>query len=195
MTATGFAVAGGGSSRMGRDKALLPWGAGTLLDHALGRLREACGDVAILCGDRPRYQGRGAPVVTDVVSGAGPLGALVTALEHAGAAELALLLAVDIPFAPVSLLRDLVARAEGWDAVVPIAAGREQPLCAVYRRTCAAPARRRLASGELKMTSFWPDVRVRQVAEADLAAHGNASALLRNLNTWKDYEAARAGLA
>jgi molybdopterin-guanine dinucleotide biosynthesis protein A len=190
LTATGFAVAGGGSRRMGRDKALLPWGAATLLDHALHRLREACGDVVILSGDRPRYLDRGAPAVADAVSHAGPLGALVTALDHTRT-DLVLLLAVDIPFAPVALLRNLVERADGWDAAVPVAGGREHPLCAVYRRTCAGPARSRLAAGEFKMTSFWPDVRVRKVVETELAAFGDPAALLRNLNTWMEYEAAR----
>lgn len=175
---------------MGRDKALLPWGAGTLLDHALLRLREVCGEVAILSGPRPRYLDRGAPVLTDVAGGAGPLAGLVTALEHART-DLALLLAVDVPFAPPALLSDLVRRAVGWDAVVPVVAGRAQPLCAVYRRRCSEAARRRLASGELRMTSFWPDVRVLEVGEAELAAHGDPAALLRNLNTWKEYEAAR----
>lgn len=188
MTATGFAVAGGASRRMGRDKALLPWGASTLLDHALDRLRDACGTAVILSGDHPRYLDRGAPVVTDAASGAGPLGALVAALDRA---ELALMLAVDIPFAPVALLRHLVERAHGVDVVVPVAAGRDHPLCAVYRRSCAGHARSRLASGELRMTSFWPDVRVLRLPEAELAAFGDPAALLRNLNTWKDYEAWR----
>ncbi|HET8646277.1 MAG TPA: molybdenum cofactor guanylyltransferase, partial [Vicinamibacteria bacterium] len=183
--------AGGRSRRMGRDKALLPWGPATLLDHALARLREACGEVAILCGPQPRYAERGVPILTDVVAGAGPLAGLVTALE-ADASDLALLLAVDVPFAPVSLLRYLLQRCQGADAAVPFTGGRPHPLCAVYRRTCLDAARRRLAAGDLKMTAFWPDVRVVEVREPELSPFGDPDVLLRNLNTLKDYEAARA---
>lgn len=186
----GFVLAGGRSRRMGRDKALLPWGAGTLLDHALARVRQACGNVSILGGARRRYEDRGVPVLADVVADCGPLAALVTALE-ATDAELALLLAVDVPFAPPALLQHLIAAAENVDVVVPVLGATAQPLCAVYRRSCAGPARQRLDARQLKMTSFWPEVRVREVGEGELAAFGDPSALLRNINTISDYEAGR----
>lgn len=175
---------------MGRDKALLPWGATTLLEHALERLRAVCAEVVILSGPERRYPDSGVPVLTDVVSGSGPLSGLITALEHART-DLALLLAVDVPFAPPALLQRLLELAGEADAVVPVATGRPQPLCAAYRRTCLPPARRRLAAGELKMTSFWADVRVRQVSEAELAPFGSPDLILRNLNTPEDYELSR----
>ena len=50
----GFVGAGGHSRRMGRDKALLRWGGGTLLDHAITRLRAVCLEVRILSGREPR---------------------------------------------------------------------------------------------------------------------------------------------
>jgi molybdopterin-guanine dinucleotide biosynthesis protein A len=185
--ANGFVVAGGHSRRMGRDKALLPWGGATLLHHALDRLRRVCTDVAILCGAEPRYLDAGVPVLTDAARETGPLGGLVSALEHARH-DRVLLLAVDVPFAPPELLRHLLESAGDEDAVVPIAEERPQPLCAVYRRSCAGPARRRLEAGDLKMTSFWPDVRVRQVSAAELAPFGDPALLLRNLNTPRDYQ-------
>jgi molybdopterin-guanine dinucleotide biosynthesis protein A len=188
---SGFVMAGGHSRRMGRDKALLPWGGGTLLAHALQRLRSVCTDVAILSGAHPRYLDAGAPVLADAVPDRGPLGGLVAALEHARH-DVAVILAVDLPFLPPELLGDLLGRAQGVDAVVPFVGGRPHPLCAVYRRSCAAAARRRLDAGDLKMTSFWPDVRVREVGEADLAAFGDPALLFRNLNDPQDYEHGRA---
>ncbi|MBI3932669.1 MAG: molybdenum cofactor guanylyltransferase [Acidobacteria bacterium] len=190
--ATGFVVAGGRSLRMGRDKALLPWGDVTLLDHAVARLRVVCGDVRILSGPETRYADRGLPVLVDVVSEAGALGGLMTglqALAHDDA--LGLFLAVDLPLVPVELLRGLVARAEGFDAVVPVTAGGADPLCAAYRRTCLAPVRRRIAAGELKMTAFWPDVRVREVPEDELRALGDPGRMLSNVNGPEDYEDVR----
>ena len=83
VAAAGFVLAGGHSRRMGRDKARLPWGDVTLLDHALERLRRVCSDVAILPGAEPRYLDAGAPVLPDAARASGPLGGLVTALEQA----------------------------------------------------------------------------------------------------------------
>jgi len=184
--ATGFVVAGGRSERMGRDKALLPWAGSTLLEHALVRLRAVCAEVRILAGAEGRYTGYGAPVITDRVRDAGPLGGIEAGLENLGGA-FGLFLGVDTPLIPPALLGALVGAAAGFDVVVPLVAGRPEPLCAVYGERCREPVQRRLASGERKMTSFWPDVRVRTMAEDELAAFGDPTEMFRNLNTPEDY--------
>lgn len=189
-TADGFVMAGGRSLRMGRDKALLPWGGTTLLGHALDRLRAVCARVMVLSGPEPRYLDQGAPVLADSVPGAGPLGGLLTALEHAHGAA-ALLLAVDLPFVPAALLAHLVEAVADADAAVPVVGGRPHPLCAAYGPACLDAVRRRVAGGDLKMTSFWGDVRVRRLGEAELGAFGDPDGVLRNLNTWQEYEASR----
>ena len=183
---TGFAVAGGRSQRMGSDKALLPWAGTTLLEHTLARLRAACNEVCILSGMQIRYASYGAPVHADLVPEAGPLGGVHAGLLNLGV-SLGLFLGVDTPLVPSPLLRALVAAAGGFDAVVPVVGGRPEPLCAVYRGTCLAPVQRRLETGERKMTSFWPDVRVRTMAEDELAIFGDPVVMFRNLNTTEDY--------
>ena len=185
--AIGFVVAGGKSARMGRDKALLPWAGATLLDHAIGRLAAACPEVRILCGPVPRYEDRGRPLVLDAAPGTGPLGALAAALlDAAGGA--ALLLGVDLPFATVPLLAAL-ASADG-DVVAPIGPRGPEPLCALYRADCLAPVRARLAAGDLRMTGFWPEVRVRRLEGVALAAFGDPARLFRNVNAPGDFDAA-----
>jgi molybdopterin-guanine dinucleotide biosynthesis protein A len=171
---------------MGRDKALLPRGEGTLLDHALARLRQVTSDVRILCGPEPRYGDRGVPLVVDVFQDAGALGGVCSgliALER----SYALILAVDVPELPPALLAALVAQAPGWDAVVPFSPRGPEPLCAVYAKTCLGPIRDRLAAGEYRMTAFWPEVRVRTLAPSELAVFGPADRLFANVNTPADY--------
>lgn len=186
---TGFVVAGGRSSRMGRDKALLPWGGATLLDHALARLRAVTDDVRILCGTEPRYSDRGVPLVTDVLdTGAALVGVLsgLAALDR----PLGLFLAVDLPLVPAALLRDLVAGTAGFDAAVPLSPAGPEPLCAAYGTACVDPIRRAVERGDLRMTSFWSEVRVRQIPCAELAACGDPARLFANVNSAADYEAA-----
>ena len=184
----GFAVAGGHSRRMGRDKALLAWGESTLLDHTIARLRETCEDVRLLTGPAARYADRGLPVDADLIPGTGPLGGLYTGLLHLTSGALGLFLAVDLPRVPVSLLQALLGLAEGFDVVVLVRAGGPEPLCAVYRQSCLDPVLGRLKAGELRMTGFWPQVRVRSVGEAELALHGDPAVFLRNVNTPEEYE-------
>ena len=186
MAATGFAVAGGRSSRMGRDKALLPWGASTLLDHALARLSAVCAEVWILSGPESRYVDRGIPVEADSVRDAGALGGVLTGLARLQVRP-GLFLAVDLPFVPEPLLRELLRLSDGFDAVVPISEAGSEPLCAVYGPRCLGPVRRCIERGALKMTSFWPEVRVREMGVRELAAFGDPARLFHNVNTPEDY--------
>jgi molybdopterin-guanine dinucleotide biosynthesis protein A len=173
---------------MGRDKALLPWGDTDLLGHTLRRLGTTSAETAVL--GPHRFEDRGVPVYSDIVNDAGPLGGILTGLVSLKA-DLGLFLAVDLPLIPVPLLQHLLCLAEGHDAVVPISPSGPEPLCAVYTRACANPIRARIDAGQLKMTSFWPDVRVRPVEAPEIAAFGDPETLFLNVNSPADYERAR----
>lgn len=176
---------------MGRDKALLSWGPATLLDHALSLVREAFGHAHVLCGPVPRYAAHGAPLVLDRLQDGGPLAALDAALRHTGAARV-VLLALDLPFVTPALLRFLAGVDRDADVVTPLGpGGRPEPLCAVYARACAEAVARRLDAGERKMTSFWPEVRVRAVAGPEMAGLGDPGRLFTNVNDPAAYEALR----
>ena len=94
---------------------------------------------------------------------------------------------------PASLLARLVELAEGWDAVVPVSPRGPEPLCALYGPACLEPMRRRMAAGELKMTAFWPDVRVRRLRPRSFAVTGTPDVVFRNLNTPDDLEGGPVG--
>jgi molybdopterin-guanine dinucleotide biosynthesis protein A len=145
-----FVLAGGLSSRMGRDKALLEWRGRPLIEHTLDKLRQTGFSPAIV-GSRPELE-RFAPVIPDNVAQQGPLGAVEAALA-ATDAEFNLFLSVDMPLLSVGFLRWLVARAEITQAVatIPRIEGRPQPLCAIYHRRLLAGVRASLAQGDLKL--------------------------------------------
>ena len=170
---------------MGRDKALLPWGETDLLGHALARLRRVTDDVRILCGPSPRYAERGVPLIVDRLAYAGPIAGIAAGLEECGRRP-GLFLAVDLPLVPVTLLAHLAERGGSWDAVVPVSPRGPEPLCAVYAPSCLEPIRRRVAAGETRMTSFWPDVRVLELVPLELQAFGDPEGFFRNVNTPAD---------
>jgi molybdenum cofactor guanylyltransferase len=158
-----FVLAGGLSSRMGRDKALLEWHGRPLIEIALEKLRQIGFSPAIV-GSRPDLE-RFAPVIPDNVAQQGPLGAVEAALT-ATDANFNLFLSVDMPLLPVGFLRWLVARAEMTQAVatIPRIEGRPQPLCAVYHRRLLAGVRASLAQGDLKLVRAMEDA-VRDLGE------------------------------
>lgn len=176
-------VAGGRSSRMGRDKALLPYRESTLLTHALGVLREVTPDVAILCGPERRYEDLGAPLVIDAVCGVGPLGGLYSALLSASIdkREQVLWLGVDLPLVPPSLLEQLLRELEQADIAMARTTRGIEPLCAAFATTPTLEAvRRALLDGRLKLTAAFASLTVHTIDGDD--AH------FVNVNSQEEYE-------
>src|ERR1700733_6553877 len=92
---TVFILAGGKSTRMGRDKAFVEYEGRTLLARALEVARSVTPEVYIV-GKREKF-GRFARVVEDIFPDCGPLAGIHAALR-ASQTELNLILAVDMPF-------------------------------------------------------------------------------------------------
>ena len=148
MECAGFVLAGGMSSRMGRDKARLEYEGEALVARAVRKLGEVCADVAIAGGVGLEEFGR---VVPDEVRGCGPLGGIVAALEQSEW-EWNLFLPVDVPLVPVVALRELMGLADaGCVAVLTETEGRVNPLCGVYSRRALPVLREELAGGRLKV--------------------------------------------
>lgn len=168
---SGFVLAGGRSSRLGRDKALLPWppdafaqgNSQTLLGHAIARLQSICTTVSI-CANRDDFQ-YGGLIIPDALPGSGPLGGIVAALEYS-TTDWNLMLAVDLPFLPMEVLRALVACVpppEGTVLSLPASSlqtvacilpkldGLPQPLCGLYHRALASGLRAALDAGKFKV--------------------------------------------
>jgi len=118
VDAAGFVLAGGLSSRMGSDKALMQLGGRPLVAHALESLRRA-GLRASIAGAASPLDGL-APVIRDEKPARGPLSGVCSALA-ACSSRLAVFVAVDAPFIPESLIRYLLRHAEVSGAAITIA--------------------------------------------------------------------------
>lgn len=176
MGRAGYVLAGGRSSRMGTDKALLPYRGLTLIEHAAARVRRAAGSVSIV-GPPARYRHLGFRTVADLYPGAGPLAGIHAALTDS-ADDWNLVLACDLPAVPDEFLSLLLAHAEasGADCSVPLTDGlRPQPLCAVYHRRCASRAAAALAAGRRKMTAWLEELRVEWLPAAEPGWFVNAN--------------------
>ena len=149
---------GGGSRRLGRDKALVEWRGETLLSRAVGVLREAVAEVVVVGGREGVHGFTGSPVLADERPGLGPLGGLETALHYAVGRPV-LLLACDLPRVSAGLIGLLVetARRQGGDSAtawVPRVDDALQPLCALYSAGVAEPLASFLAAGRRRAHGF-----------------------------------------
>lgn len=144
----GLVLCGGGSRRLGRDKALIPVGGEALVDRVVARLRVVCAPVWLAVGDDPeRLAGRADGVVLDEPPGAGPLAGIAAGLA-AAPAEAVAVCAVDHPHPSPALLAELAVLAAGRPAAVPVVEGVPQPLHAVWTVAALPAVRAALAAGD-----------------------------------------------
>lgn len=184
----GFVLAGGGSRRMGSDKARLELEGQPLLLRTLNLLRPHVESVAVL-GAAGAYDFVRDPIVPDRRPGSGPLAAILTGLEHARGAW-SLFLACDLPLLRSEFLELLVRRVarSDADAVVPRTRFGWQPLCAAYRQTAIPRIRKLLGEGRLAVVQALPRLRVETIAEEDLKAAGIPENTFENVNRPEDWE-------
>jgi molybdopterin-guanine dinucleotide biosynthesis protein A len=188
---TGIVLAGGKSSRMGSNKALIQFGGKRLIEIAVDRLSGLFPEVLIIANDPDQYAYLGVTILADLIPNSGPLGGLYTGLSAASHAR-AFFSACDMPFLNADLISFLVREADGWDIVVPRVAGELHPMHAVYAKTCLPYMKDAIESGRLKIAGFFPNVRVKQIDEPALRTVDPDLLGLMNLNTPLELERAEA---
>jgi molybdopterin-guanine dinucleotide biosynthesis protein A len=192
----GYVLAGGGSTRFGRDKALVEVGRTPMLERMLGLLKHATSTVKLVAVPG-KYDAFGAAIVEDRWPGEGPLGGIITALEDASKSpekrEWNLIVSCDMPFLTREWLSFLCLRATNSKAqvVVPHSTHGPEPLCACYRTDAAEPLRAAFESGVRKVTHGLQHVTTEVLDEADWKRFDSAGRLFWNMNTAADYEEAR----
>jgi molybdopterin-guanine dinucleotide biosynthesis protein A len=153
MQTAGFVLAGGVSSRMGRNKAFLMFEGRSLIERAAGAVQEAAGAVTIV-GSPEVYGHLGMLVIPDLRSSAGPLAGIESALRHTDA-EWNLIVACDMPGVHGAALRRIVEEALGHPeagCVLPATGEFVEPLCAMYSKRMLPVVSKALDEGIRKVT-------------------------------------------
>jgi molybdopterin-guanine dinucleotide biosynthesis protein A len=173
----GFILAGGRSTRMGTDKALLDWHGRTLLSHMIDLLQNATDDVQVV----------GRDLQLDHLPGLGPLSGIATALSITST-DNNLILAVDLPLLTKDFLTYFRETAEySKRPMLACKIGSHFPLCLGIRRKLLPEVQRRLSRGELSVRALIRDSDAEVISESELHKRGFGSSIFRNLNTPDDY--------
>ena len=182
-----FLLAGGLSSRMGRDKALLPVDGATFLERVARAATPVARTITVI-GREGSFGGYRA--LPDLRPGLGPLAGIETALASATTPS-ALVVACDLPLVSTALLELLLdaAAAAAESIVVPEdAAGRPSPLCALYPRASRETVARLLDEGERRPRALFAAYPTRIVRFDEYRHLPAAERLLENVNTPDDYD-------
>jgi len=184
-------LAGGESSRMGRDKGLLELG-GAPQVMRMARLVESVVGSPTIVGEAGPYRELGLRVIADDWPGAGPLGGIATALR-ASDAPWNLIVACDLPHLTREWLVFIVERALATqaDAVLPMGTRGVEPLCAMYHKRCEPAIRAALARGTRKVTEGLKELLVEIIGPLEWKGFDSEGLLFKNMNAPEDYEEAR----
>ena len=192
MRVTGVIQAGGKSTRMGGEpKALLELGGRRIIERVLDVVRPVVDDVLIVTNTPALYGFLGVPMVADVYPDHGSLGGIFSGLT-AAAGEAAFTVACDMPFVHADIVRLVVARAADGDVVIPRVGDQLETLHALYGKACLPHIEARLRAGQLRIVGFLGEVRVVEIAEAEVARHRAPAVAFMNVNTPAELARARA---
>jgi molybdopterin-guanine dinucleotide biosynthesis protein A len=184
-------LAGGASRRMGRPKASLPFGSGTLLQHQVVRVAPLFSEVLVVVKDTPDSALGRARVLLDSTARQGAIFGLTRGLEEVE--DHLFVLAVDTPVLAPALIAEIARRSLKMTASVllPRAGGRLQPLAAVWRRAVLPLALERIASEQLSLQDLAQEAGAEVLEEAEWRRFDPSGNSFENLNTLEEYVAAR----
>jgi molybdopterin-guanine dinucleotide biosynthesis protein A len=183
-------MAGGKSSRMGRDKSFVLVDGRPLIERIVEKVT-GLGEELILITNKPdEYAHLGLPMFGDVYLDQGSLGGIFTAVHYASYPH-TLVAACDMPWLNRPLLEYMLTLRETADVVVPRWADYPEPLHAVYSKVCLRPIEAKLQAGKLKITGFYDEVKVHYLDREAIARFDPEGRSFANLNTPDELAAAQ----
>jgi len=189
---TSIVLAGGKSLRFGRHKALEEIGGQSLIQRVIDRLGLLSADIIVVVAhaDQLFLPDSKVKMVNDVYPAKGSLCGIYSGLKAAPSSH-SLVVACDMPFLNIDLLRYLTELSPAFDAVIPRLEGQLEPLHAVYSKNCLDPMETLLHEGRLKIANFLPAVTVRYVDEAEVEKFDPQHLSFFNINSEADLDRAK----
>jgi molybdenum cofactor guanylyltransferase len=186
---TGVILAGGRSSRMGTDKALLEFQGEKMIRRTMDVFKGLFREIIIVTNRPVEYLDQDARIVTDIFPGKGPIGGIHTGLFFSSN-EHAFVAACDLPFFNTEFISHMVSLIGNYDIVVPETEKGFQPLHAIYSRKCLNRVKTLIIEHRLKVTGFYKGFRTLAIPPREIARFDPAGRIFYNVNTPEDLQGA-----
>lgn len=187
----GIVVCGGRSTRMGRSKAHLPWGQGTLLSHIVSQLQRVVRHVVVVAASGQPLPGLPDDVIMamDDRPDQGPLeGIRVGLLQLPVDVQCAYVTSCDSPLVQIEFVKALYRQRKQFEIVVPRDQKFHHPLAAIYHRGVADRIDTLLNAGKRRPIYLFEIARTLEVDVETLRQVDPNLDTLQNANTPADYE-------
>jgi len=184
---TGVILAGGKSRRIGYNKALLRIGNQAVIQRVLASLKQVTSSQLIVTNFPEEYEFLDIPMKSDILPGKGAFGGIYTGLS-ASETPYCLVVACDMPFLNVNLLRYMTQIVKEYDIVIPKHSKGYEPLCAIYAKSCMPHIEKLLKANQLRIIEVFSYVRVREISESEIKSYDVDDLMFFNINTQEDYQ-------
>lgn len=189
---TGVILAGGQSSRMGSNKALLPYCGGRFIEAIHRQMQELFGEVLLVTNTPEQYAFLPCRKVADLFPGKGALAGLHAGLHHASTPHI-FAVACDMPYLNSALIKRLTLLKDEADVVIPAGEQGLEPLHALYGKGCLPFMEESLVADKRRIVSFFHHVRVQMFSHRQVASIDPGCDSFRNINTPEEYYKLRRG--
>ena len=183
---SGVILSGGKSRRMGRDKSQLTLDGETLVARAVRVLGALSDDLVVVTNTQEAYADLNARVTGDQILGGGALSGIHAGLL-AARYDAAAVVACDMPFLNLALLRHMALLSPGYDAVVPRWQGEVEPLHAIYSRNCVAAIEPVLLRGGGRIYDLYAHLAVRYLEPEEVIRFDPEGISFFNINSPEDW--------
>jgi len=183
-------LSGGNNRRMLHNKAFLQMGQKSIIEREIEVLSTFFSRIIVVTNTPENHEHLRVSLVSDVVPGKGPLGGIYSGLM-APKDKYNFVVSCDLPFLNAGLISYMIELTEGHDIVVPRLNGLVEPLHAIYSKYCLIPIKRQLDRNELKIQSFFGEVKVRYIRESEIKKYDPKGIAFFNVNTEEDLGKAR----
>ncbi len=190
---TSIILAGGKSSRLGRNKALQIIHGRTLIQRVVDRIGMLSTEIIIVTADgeaMPCYSTVEIKTIADVYPEKGPLVGIYSGLICASGSR-AIVVGCDTPFLSVSLLKYMTQICPTHDVVVPRIKNKLEPLCAVYSMNCSGPIKKLLEQDERRIDRLFSMVKVEYIEEDVINRLDPEHLSFFNINSQADLDRAK----
>lgn len=164
---TGVVLAGGKSTRYGRNKALVEMKGIRLIDRVIGVIGSVFQHLLLVTNTPHEYAYLGLPMVEDLIKGLGPIGGIYTGLKTISDPA-GFFVACDMPFVNPHLIHWMIEISEGYDVVVPRLDWKIEPLHALYKTTCLPFVEEAIRAEKYQIFHFYDKLRVRYLSEEEI---------------------------
>ena len=180
----GYILAGGKSSRMGKDKGLINYNGIAIVEHIIGQIKPLVNKLVIV-SNNIEYEKFGFEVINDLMKGIGPAGGIYTALRHTDL-ELNFIVSCDMPYINKDGVQYIIQNSIHSQITVPEKDGITQPLVGVYSKDCLNKWTQLIQQRKIKLQEMILHFKLNIINVNDNILFDNN--FFMNINTKKDLD-------